>query len=91
MSTIHLVPEDLRSRYHVKEWRNATGILATAHPGPWQDIIEVLRGFTLLRSEIEVSGGNRSLISRRIDGAFRAPRRRGRRTGPHLDRGDAGA
>jgi hypothetical protein len=52
------------------EWRNATGILTTAHPGPWQDIIEVLRGFTLLRSEIEVSGGNRSLISRRIDGAF---------------------
>ena len=70
MSTIHLVPEDLRSRYYVKEWRNATGILTTAHPGPWQDIIEVLRGFTLLRSEIEVSGGNRSLISRRIDGAF---------------------
>jgi hypothetical protein len=72
MPTIHLVPEDLRARYHVKEWRNATGILATAHPGPWQDIIEVLRGFTLLRSEIEVSGGNRSLISRRIDGAFYA-------------------
>jgi len=70
MSTIHLVPEDLRSRYHVKEWRNASGILATAYPGSWQDIIEVLRGFTLLRSEIEVSGGNRSLISRRIDGAF---------------------
>jgi hypothetical protein len=70
MSTVHLVPEDLRARYHVKEWRNATGILTTAHPGPWQDIIEVLRGFTLLRSEIEVSGGNRSLISRRIDGAF---------------------
>ena len=70
MSTVHLVPEDLRTRYHVKEWRNATGILTTAHPGPWRDIIEVLRGFTLLRSEIEVSGGNRSLISRRIDGAF---------------------
>ena len=72
MSTIHLVPEDLRARYHVKEWRNATGILATDHTGPWQDIIEVLRGFTLLRSEIEVSGGNRSLVSRRIDGAFYA-------------------
>jgi hypothetical protein len=70
MSTVHLVPDDLRVRYHVKEWRNATGILTTAHPGPWQDIIEVLRGFTLLRSEIEVSGGNRSLISRRIDGSF---------------------
>ncbi len=30
----------------------------------------MLRGFRLLRSEIVVGGGNRSLISRRIDGAF---------------------
>ncbi len=70
MSTIHLVPPDIRERYHVKEWRNATGVLAAAYPEEWRDIQEVLRGFTLLRSEILVGGGNRSLISRRIDGAF---------------------
>ena len=72
MSTLHLVPEDIRERYHVKEWRNAAGVLATACPTEWQDILEVLRGFRLLRSEVVVGGGNRSLISRRIDGAFYA-------------------
>ena len=70
MSTIHLVPDDILQLYHVKEWRNATGILATACPAEWQDILDVLRGFRLLRSEVVVGGGNRSLISRRIDGAF---------------------
>ena len=70
MTTLHLVPADLRDNYHVKEWRNATGVLATACPGEWQDVQSVLRGFRLLRSEVLVGGGNRSLISRRIDGAF---------------------
>lgn len=72
MSTIELVPPDLRDRYHVKEWRNAAGVLATACPTEWMEIQDVLRGFTLLRSEVIVGGGNRSLISRRIDSAFYA-------------------
>lgn len=72
MSTIHLVPDDLRERYHVKEWRNATGVLATACPAEWAEVQEVLRGFRLLRSEVLVAGGNRSLISRRIDEALYA-------------------
>jgi hypothetical protein len=72
MPTLHLVPEDLRDRYHVKEWRNAAGVLATACPTEWQDVQDVLRGFRLLRSEVVVGGGNRSLVSRRIDSAFYA-------------------
>lgn len=67
MSTEHLIPPDLLDRYHVKEWRNATGILATACPTEWAEVIEVLREFTLLSSEVRVGGGNRSLISQRID------------------------
>ena len=72
MSTLHLVPDDIQQTYHVKEWRNAAGVLATTCPAEWQDILDVLRGFRLLRSEVVVGGGNRSLISRRIDGAFYA-------------------
>lgn len=72
MPTLHLVPEDIRESYHVKEWRNAAGVLSTACPDEWKDIVEVLRGFRLLRSEVVVGGGNRSLISRRIDGTFYA-------------------
>jgi hypothetical protein len=67
MSTIHLIPADLLERYHVKEWRNATGVLSTACPKEWDELQEVLRQFKLLKSEVRIGGGNRSLISRRID------------------------
>ena len=67
MATDHLLPADLLDKFDIKEWRNATGILETACPAEWAEVIEVLRGFTLLASEVRVGGGNRSLISRRID------------------------
>lgn len=70
MPTDHLVPADLSQLYHVREWRNAAGILATACPTEWQDIIDVLRGFRLLRSEILTAGGGLSPISQQINGAF---------------------
>jgi hypothetical protein len=72
MSTLHLVPEDLQRLYHVREWRNATGVLQTACPQEWAEIIEVLRAFRLLRSEIEAAGGRKSPIAKQIDGAFYA-------------------
>lgn len=72
MTTLHLVPEDLRQLYHVREWRNATGVLTTACPDEWQQIIDVLRGFQLLRSEVQAAGKNKSPISRQIDGGFYA-------------------
>jgi len=70
MSTLHLVPDDLRDSYHVKEWRNAMGILTTACPDEWADIVQVLRQFRLRRSEIEAARKNRFPISRQMDGAF---------------------
>lgn len=72
MSTIYLVPNDIQRLYHVREWRNATGVLATACPGEWAEIIEVLRGFKLLRSEVQAAGGSKSPIASQIDGAFYA-------------------
>ena len=70
MPTLHLVPPDICERFLVKEWRNAAGVLATACPEEWHDVQEVLRSFRLLKSEVLVGGGNRSLISQRIDKAF---------------------
>lgn len=67
MATEHLIPDDLFEKYEIKEWRNATGVLITAAPQEWQEVQEVLRNFKLLASEIRVGGGNRSLISQRID------------------------
>jgi hypothetical protein len=70
MSTLHLVPDDLKQLYDVREWRNAVGVLQTACAYEWQDIVEILSNFRLLRSEIEAAGGRKSPISNQIDGAF---------------------
>jgi hypothetical protein len=72
MSTEHLIPGLLRKSYRVREWRNATGVLQTACPNEWAEIVNVLRRFRLLRSEVQQAGGSRSPISRGIDGAFYA-------------------
>jgi hypothetical protein len=70
MSTEYLIPQFLRDHYRVGEWRNAAGVLQTACPKEWAEIIEVLENFRLLRSEITQAGGGLSPISRGIDGAF---------------------
>lgn len=68
MVTKHLIPEDIAAAYQVEEWRNATGVLQTAHPVEWQDIQEVLRTFEFRKSEILKGGGRKSVIAERIDG-----------------------
>jgi hypothetical protein len=70
MPTLHLVPQDIRDLYRVHEWRNAAGILQTACPTEWADIVKVLREFRLYTSEVTAAGGSRSPISKRLDGAF---------------------
>lgn len=70
MSTLHLIPGNIRRLYHVHEWRNATGILQTACPKEWRDIAQVLGRFRLYESEVRASGGNRGPVTRRLDGEF---------------------
>lgn len=72
MATDHLIPDDLKQMYHVREWRNATGVLATACPDEWAEIVEILQGFRLLRSEVQAAGGAKSPIAKQIDSAFYA-------------------
>lgn len=68
MATKHLIPTDIAADYQVEEWRNATGVLETAHPQEWQDIQDVLRAFEFKRSELLMGGGAKSVIAKRIDG-----------------------
>jgi hypothetical protein len=67
MVTLHLIPPSIRDAYDVHEWRNAAGVLATAHPNEWRDILDVLQAFTFKRSEILQGGGRKSIIAERID------------------------
>ncbi|MBX9926216.1 MAG: restriction endonuclease, partial [Hyphomicrobiaceae bacterium] len=70
MSTIHIVPDDIRELYEVHEWRNAAGVLSTARPSEWTDIIATLRGFRLYKADVVRPGGSKSNIAARIDGTL---------------------
>jgi hypothetical protein len=65
-----IVPEDITARFEVHEWRNGLAILSAARPKEWAEIVEVLRGFTLLRSDILQPGGSKGLISSKLDSHF---------------------
>lgn len=62
------IPRPFMDLWEVREWRHASSILAGAFPGEWADILEVMSAFQLLRSEISSGGGNKSKVSRRIEG-----------------------
>jgi len=67
MTTTHLVPSDIRTTYEVHEWRNAAGVLSTAHPGEWEDVLAALRAFRFATSEVIAGGKNKSALARKFD------------------------
>lgn len=67
MVTNHLIPADITVSYEVHEWRNATGVISTAHPSEWNDIVEMLRDFDFKRSEVLKGGGRKSVIAAHMD------------------------
>ena len=66
----NLLPDEIRETYQVEERHHACSILRTDFPDQWKDLIEVLREFKLRKSHIAMKGGNKSPISRAIDGLF---------------------
>ena len=70
MTNQALVPKDVAARLEVHEWRNGVAILSAARPEEWSNILEVLRGFTLLKSDILKPGGSKGLISSKLDSHF---------------------
>jgi N6-adenosine-specific RNA methylase IME4 len=70
MTNQALIPQDIAERYEAHEWRNGFAILVAAHAAEWQDILAVLRGFSLLRSDVLRPGGAKGLISQKLDSYF---------------------
>ena len=62
-----LVPQNIRERFDVTEWRNGLAVLHTAHSAEWRDILTVLREFELTASNIVAPGGSKSMIATSID------------------------
>jgi len=67
---IENLPELIRNKYQIQEWRHASAILEKDFPNEWNEIIDVLSRFRLLRSEILEPGGGKSPIANRIDRRF---------------------
>jgi hypothetical protein len=67
MNTLHLIPSDISKNYEVREWRNATGVLTTAYPTEWQEVLEALRSFKLRATDILAPGKNKSDLAKNFD------------------------
>ncbi|MBN2350714.1 MAG: restriction endonuclease [Bacteroidales bacterium] len=64
---IEIIPKELRNRYELHEWKHSCAILKNDFPSEWNDLIDLLSGFRLCKSWIEVGGGSKSNISNQID------------------------
>ena len=67
---IELLPDFIQSNYEVREWKHACAILHSDYNEEWNDIIDVLTSFRLLRSHMTAPGGRKSPISQAIDTEF---------------------
>lgn len=67
---LSFIPEDVRGLYQVLDWNHAIAILAADFPQEFQEILQVLRNFRLMREDILVQGGRKSPISGKLDTAF---------------------
>jgi len=68
--TNQLISPSIDTRYEVREWRNGLAILSAAHPQEWADILKVLEGFYLTKSDILQPGGSKGLIASKLDSHF---------------------
>lgn len=67
MTTLDLFPKDITGNWEALDWRNATGVLTTAMPLEWQDVLGCLRAFRLSSQKIVAGGGKRSVLSGKFD------------------------
>ena len=65
-----LIPDAIADTYEIHNWRNAAQILAGSYPAEWEDVLEVLGKFKVLKSDVTVGGGAKSNISDGFDSAF---------------------
>lgn len=64
-------PTRTKERYEFYETRNAAGILVATNRARFDELIEVLDGFSLLTADLVESGGNESKLAARLNTAFR--------------------
>lgn len=63
-------PDFIKKNYELHEWKHASAILESDFLLEWQEIIEVLSGFRLKRSDVLAPGGGLSPISQWFNSSF---------------------
>ena len=66
------LPGFIAEHYEIHEWKHACAVLSQDYPAEWRDLIDVLAGFRLRKSQIAVGGGSKSPVARSLDSAFYA-------------------
>lgn len=66
------VPEDVRSKFNIFDWRNAIALFEAAHPVEWRELMEVLGRFELLHSVLVEKGKNKTETAKLLDSALYA-------------------
>lgn len=61
------IPDDIKEKFEIHEWKHAVAILKTDFPDEWDDLIEMLRAFTIPIDWIAAPGGNKSPIADWVD------------------------
>ena len=61
-------PHDIHERFEIHEWRHASAILRHDFAPEWGHLLEMLCAFRLRKSWIVKGGGNKSELSRWVDG-----------------------
>lgn len=69
--SINFLPQVVRDRYEVHEWKHACAILRDDFSAEWNDIISVLQAFKLKKSDVQAAGGGLSLISQWFNHSFK--------------------
>lgn len=66
-----VLPPAVLARYEVAETRNAAAVMRATTPQAFEEMVEALQGFTLTLDKLTTPGGNKSVIAREWDEAFR--------------------
>jgi hypothetical protein len=66
------IPPFVRKNYAIAQWRHAIAIMKSDFPDEWNDVLDILNAFRLLRSHISVGGGRKSKVSSALDTALEA-------------------
>lgn len=67
MRDVNDIPDTVREKFEVFNWRNAIAVLGNVHTQDFLEVLDVLSRFRLNHTDFSVAGGNKSRMASFID------------------------